>query len=77
MSSPWSVCPLVRKVGCEQSMSFQWVFVSRQCLGDGLLCAHASPLSLPRSLAAEETSPKETGLFFLPPSLSFCYISGC
>lgn len=28
--------------------------------------------ALPRSLAAEETSPKETGLFFLHPSLSFC-----
>lgn len=38
------------------------------------LCSCKSPLSC--SLAAEETSPKETALLFLPPSLSFSYMLG-
>lgn len=45
MCVPWS-----RKVGREQSMSFQSAFVNRQCLGYGLLgkqlCVHARVPSL-------------------------------
>lgn len=62
------------KVGCEQSVPSEGIWCA-QCWGCGLLerCSVSVRVpALPHSLAAEETSPKETELFFLPPSLSFC-----
>lgn len=72
MSRSRAACPSVGAGCAEQSAAAPSAFVRGQCWGDGLRVHAGSPL-----LAAEETSPKETGLFFLPPSLSFCDISGC
>lgn len=69
MSSSWNVCPLVAEgwVRAEHVLSghnagVTGAWSAALCACESLLC-----------LAAEETSPKEAALFFLPPSLSAVY----